>query len=1052
MIKFSLHNPLLVNLVLVLVFVLGVMAWHSMPQEVFPVFERDALQVRTTFEGASPEEVERQITIPIEEALDFLIDIDSVTSRSQEGLSIIQYKLLKGANPDELLREMRTEIDAIRDFPENADTPQISQLKFISPVISIALHGEAPMPLLYEAAEKLRRNLQQIPGVSGVNVTGKRDWEMWVELDPRELAARGVTLNEVARALRGNLRDTPSGTIRSSEGDILLRGLGAQSAEAIGRVAVRHNAQGGQLRVHDLSRVSMRLEEPVTLGRFNGAPSVNMTVSKSAHASTHDIATQVREEVAQSALPEGVQADLFMDMSQLIETRINTVQASGVVALVLLLFSLYFLLNLRMALITAMGIPVAMLTAVVVMALLGYSINMVSMFAFLLVLGLVVDDAIIISENTYRHMEEGMEAHQAAYVGAREVLWPVLASIFTTVAAFLPLLGISGTLGQFIAVIPVVVVAALTGSLLEAFLILPSHAAEILKSRRAIAGRGHWHTFLDRYRTVLEWSTRNRYLVSSVTVGVFLVTMAFLFTRMPYTQFTSMSTNRFVVNIEGPNTYGLDASSALARRVENAIYEIVEPHELDSLQTNIGMSMITFTEYTLGSQHVQVTVNLTDPAPDGWIEAYVTPLLNMKFQNRGVRERTTEQILTEARTALKAIPGIQRIMVQSDQAGPAGPDIEVGIVGPDLDQLQHHAEQMRDYLSRLPGVEDVRHNLASGKTEYQYTLNSRGRELGLTQSDLGSAVRMGYQGDKVVYVSQEDLRVPVRMLYPHTMRHDSADFDRLPIITDTGVAYLSEVADITMARGLATVQRRDGRRMATLTAKINQEITSSGIVTTLLDSEFAERFQRLSDYHMVYLGEKREMNIALADMKRAAFVALTLIFFILAALFRSLLDPLTVIATIPFALIGVVVGHYVAGIHLQFLSLIGTLALSGVVVNDALVLIAFVKRLRESGHERIEAVLLGSRARFRAIFLTTITTFLGVSPLIFFSSAQTRFLMPLAISLGVGLLFATVLVLLVLPCFYLIVDDLREWLVSLRSRYHKIRNYVTDEAAPRPPG
>ena len=1036
MIRFSLENPLLVNLILVLTLVLGVLAWRSMPQEVFPVFERDVLEVRATFEGASPEEVERQITIPIEEALDFLVDVDSVTSRSQEGLSTIQYKLMEGASPDELLREMRTEIDAIEDFPEDADTPQVGQLKNLLPVISVALHGEAPMPLMYDAADRLRRVLQQIPGVSGVGVTGNRDWEMWVELDPHELAARGVTLDEVAAALRGNLRDTPSGVIRGDEGEIMLRGLGAEGIDAVGEIVVRRNAQGGQLRVRDLGRVSMRLEEPVTLGRFNGMPAVNMNISKSDRASTFDVTTRVREEAARFELPEGVQASFFMDMSELIETRINTVQASGVVALTLLLFSLYFLLNFRMALITALGVPVAMLTAVVAMAMLGYSINMVSMFAFLVVLGLVVDDAIIISENTYRHMEEGMNAREAAYVGAREVLWPVLASIFTTVAAFLPLLGVSGTLGQFIAVIPVVVVAALFGSLLEAFLILPSHAAEILKLPHGRArNTERWHAFLDRYRVLLAWGARNRYLVASLTIGALLVTLAFLATRVPYTQFADVERSQFVVNIEGPNTYGLADSNALAERVENAIYDVVEPHELENLQTNVGVNMVGFDQYALNSHYVQIGINLTEPAPDGWIEAYVAPLINLKFDSPGERERATERIQEEVRSALKTVPGIQRAFLQSAEAGPTGPDIEVGVIGPELGQLQRYAERIQEFLSRLPGVEDARHDLEPGKVEYQYALNSRGRELGITQTELGAAVRMGYQGDKVIHISQGDRRVPVRMLYPNAMRHDSAAFARLPITTDGGVVYLDEVADIVTARGLSSVRRRDGERMATITAEVDPGVTSPGAVLALLDREFASLLRQPNDYRMTYLGEKRETSVAAADMKRSALAALAIIFFILAALFRSLLDPLVVLAAVPFALIGVVVGHSLAGIHMQFLSLIGMLALVGVVVNDSLILISFVKQLRERGHERVEAVLLGSRARFRAILLTTLTTFLGVSPLIFFSSGQTRFLAPMAISLGVGLLFATVLILLVLPCFYLIMDDFRNWLAHLRGRY-----------------
>ncbi len=1037
MIRFSLNNPLLVNLAMALTLALGLMAWRSMPQEVFPTLDRDILQVSATFEGASPEEVERQITIPIEEALDSLVDVDSVTSLSQEGLSVIQYKLLEGADPDELLREMRTEIDAIEDFPRDADTPQVRRLKHQITAISVALHGEAPMPLMREAAERLRRAVQRIPGVSGVSVAGSRDWEVWVELDPRELAARGVSADEITAALRGNLHDTPSGVIRGEEGDILLRGMGADGVEAIGDIAARGNARGGQLRIRDLGQVSMRLEEPVTLGRFNGMPAINMTVSKIDRASTREVADRVRETVGRFALPEGVQASFYMDMSPLIETRINTVQASGVVALALLLLALYLMLNFRMALITALGIPVSMLTAVIVMAMLGYSVNMVSMFAFLVVLGLIVDDAIIISENAYRHMEEGMDAREAAYLGAREVMWPVLASILTTAATFLTLLSVSGTMGQFVEVLPIVVVAALAGSLLEAFLILPSHAAEILKLTRSSRKADRWRAFLDRYHALLDWSLRNRYLVASVTIGTLAVTLAFMVTRMPYNQFADLVTNRFLVNIEGPSTYGLADSNALAKRVERAIYDIVQPSELESLQTNIGVSMDTTQNSTLGTQYVQISVNLTEPAPEGWIETYVAPLINMKLSTPGERERSTEEIRDEARAALETIPGIQRVSFQSDQAGPSGADIEVGVIGPDLDQIQSRAERIQAFLARLPGVADARHNLEPGKVEYQYALNSRGRELGITQAELGAAVRMGYQGDKVVHISRGDQRVPVRALYSGATRRDAAAFDRLPITTESGVVYLDEVADITTTRGLSTVRRRDGERMAIITADIDPAVTSAKSVTALLDREFGDLFPPSDDYRMTYLGEKRETAIALADIKRAILAALTIIFFILAALFRSLLDPLVVIAAIPFALIGVVVGHVAAGIHLQFLSLIGILALIGVVVNDSLILIKFVQQLRARGRDRVEAVLQGSRSRFRAILLTTVTTFLGVSPLIFFSSGQTRFLMPMAISLGIGLLFATALILLVLPCFYLIMDDFRNWLTRLRGIFLK---------------
>ena len=1033
MIRFSLKNPLLVNLVLALVAALGLIGWHAMPQEMFPTFARDAITVTTVFEGASPEEIERQITTPVEDALDGLADIDSVTSTSQEGLSTVRYKLLEGADADELLREMRTLVDAIDDFPVDADTPQIMRGKHYIPVISVALHGDAPLPVLYDRAERLRRELLQLPGVSGVGLVGKRDRELWVEADPRELAARGVTLAEVRAALRGNLRDTPSGTIRSGEGDILLRGRGTDTAAAIEQVAVRRNERGGQLRLGELAAVSARLEEAETLGRFNGAPSVNLSVSKSARASTYEVRDRVRALVEGFRLPPGVAASLFADMSVPIETRINTVQSSGVVALVLLLFSLYFLLNFRMALITALGIPVAMLGAVIVMALLGYSINLVSMFAFLVVLGLVVDDAIIVSENVYRHMELGRESHEAAYIGAREVMWPVLASICTSVAAFIPMFGITGLIGKFVEVIPVVVTAALLGSLLEAFLILPSHAAEVLRLRPADRSRARWEALLARYRAVLAWSAERRYLVAALAFGALLVTLAYMATRLPYTQFGDIEMSEFMIDVEAPNTYGLDDSHALARRIERIILDTVRPDELDSLQTNVGVSLIDFSRYRLGSHYVQFAVNLTQAAPDGFLETYVNPLLRLELRARGERERGTEAIMAELRAALKTVPGIRRLAVQRPQAGPAGADVEVGVVGPELDGIREQAEAMRDYLARLPGVEDARHDLDPGKVEYQYALNARGRELGLTQTALGAAVRTGYQGDKVLYVSQGDERVPVRLLYPPELRRDAAGFARLPVTTDAGVVYLDEVADIRATRGLAAVHRRDGERMATVTADLDAE-TSAGEVAALLDREFGDRFARLPGYRMMHLGAKRESRTAVSDMLRAVMVALAIIFFILAALFRSLLDPLVVMTAIPYALIGVVIGHAAAGIHLQFLSLIGLLALSGVVVNDSLILIDFVKKLRAAGHDRMEALLEGSRARFRPIFLTTITTFLGVSPLIFFASGQTRFLMPMAISLGFGLLFATVVILLVVPCFYLIADDLRAWTAARAAR------------------
>ena len=483
-IRFSIRNPLIINLLLVLILITGVLSWYAMPQEMFPVVELDMARVTTVFEGASPEEVEQQVTIPIEEEFDGMADIDVMSSISNEGVSSISLKLKSSADVDEFMRDLRSKLDLITDLPEEAEEPELTRLETRFPVISVSLFGDISRGFLYETADDVKRKLQQLPGVASVGIAGDRDWEIWVEVDPRQLASRGVSLQQVITAIRGNLRDLPGGSIKAREGDILLRGKGVvPDPERVGKIVVRRNQEGGLLRLAEVANVNLRLEEAKTIGRFGGQPSVNLTITKTADASTIKVSQRVRalaDELKQT-LPASIQVGLFSDLSVYVETRLNTVKSSGLVGLVLVLLSLYLFLNFRVALVTAMGIPVSFLVAVLAINYFGYTINMVTLFSFLIALGLIVDDAIIVTENVYRHMEQGQSAVQAAQIGSREVFWPVMASTSTTIAAFLPMFAIGGTMGAFIAVIPVVVAASLVGSVFEAFGVLPSHAAELLR-------------------------------------------------------------------------------------------------------------------------------------------------------------------------------------------------------------------------------------------------------------------------------------------------------------------------------------------------------------------------------------------------------------------------------------------------------------------------------------------------------------------------------------------------------------------------------------------
>ena len=1032
MIDFSIKNPLIVNLFLLLVIVVGILSWKSMPEEMFPVVEKDAIKIITTYKGASPEEVEKQVTIPIEDALDNLQDIDFYYSKSSEGSSNVTLKLKPKADVDELLRKVRDLTDAIDGFPEEADEPEITRIKARFPVISVSVYGETRQTLLFKNAKNIKQKILQLQGVAGVGIAGNRDDEIWVIIDPSTLSARNVSTKEIIFALKNNIHDLPGGSVKAIEGDILLRGLGSSSIRSIENISLKNNNIGGQLLLKEVATIEQRLEEEDSVGRFNGKSAVNMSVTKTAEASVFDVSKNVRDVVNNYNLPSGLKISVFSDFSKKVKTRLDTVKSSGVIGLFLLLISLYLFLNARVALITAFGIPVSFLVAAFGMYIFGFTINMISLFAFLVVLGMIVDDAIIVTENTYRHIENGMDPINAAKIGAKEVFWPIVASTLTTIAAFLPMLSISGTLGKFIEVIPLVVTVALLGSLMEAFIVLPSHCASFLKKPKKISiQKQKWEKGLSIYKKYLNICIKNKYLVSSITVGILCVVTAFAITRIPYYQFGKVDSGQFFVNAEASITSSVRDSEQLAIKMENIILSELNEDELESLHTNVGVSFKDFSRFDLGSQYVQIVVSLKKRSPQGFVDWIVTPLFNLSFDSYGKRERSEKEIINKLRLNLSSLAGLHKLAIKKASGGPGGADIVIGVTGQDQKKLIKYAKDIKNFLSQIDGVKDVEQDQDPGKVEFKYQINNRGKELGLSQSDISESVRTGFLGLETAYFNLNGERVPVRLIYSKKYRTDSSKLYQLPIVLGSGkTVFLTEVANIEVSRGMNTVRRRDGQRLAKISADVDPNIITPLEITSLVDRKYKKIFKQDSLYEYMYLGSKKRSRENFADMKKAAFVSLVIIFFILAVLFKTLLEPLVVIFSIPFAIVGVILGHILFSYNLQFLSVIGLLALIGIVVNDSLILIDFLKKLRAEGKSKIEATIGACTVRARPIILTSITTFLGISPLIFFATGQTKFLSPMAVSLGFGLLFATILILIVLPCFYLIMDDIKDLIIK----------------------
>ena len=907
-IRFSVNNRLLVNLILLAIVMIGTVSWYRMPREIFPNVQLDIVRLSTIYEGAAPEAIEAQVTLVLEKLFENNRDVDYIVSLSQEGRSDLYIRLNENVDLNEFIEEARTLVDSSEpDLPADVEKPMLARIRTQFPVISVSLSGELSDMEQQRIARTLQKRLEKLAGVANAGISGYRETEIHVLTDPHQLAALGIDIMEIQQGVRRHLLDRPGGSIRAAHNEIRLRGRGeTNDLEAIATIPVRTNDNGHVLRLGDIADIEMRLEEPTTLARYDGRPSINLTVTKTEEASTIEVARLVRELVAdmRAELPANTYLGLHTDMSRYVQTRLTTVKSSGLLGLILLLASLCLMINPRVATITALGIPVSFLFAAMGLNALGYTINMVSLFAFLVVLGMVVDDAIIITENIYRHIENGVPRQQACIDGAREVAAPVITATFTTIAAFLPMFAIGSTIGLFIHVIPIVVGLSLIGSLLEAFLILPAHASYLTRPPKP-GETSRWTKASVLYRHCLSWCLDQRYAVIAATFGLLLVSVSYAATRLPYQMFGSVETGQIILNIEAPATWSLENTYDLSRQVEERLSTLVKDDEIDSMLSHVGVNFIDFQRFNNGPHLLQMVIELEKPRSRGLIEKWISPLFNWEFST-GTRERDTEEISRQIKTALQSIPGVQRFTVEMPEAGPAGKDIELGILGADDDQLRLQAEEIEKFLRSIPGINEIRHDQGRGKKEIHYRLNETGRRLGLTQDDINVTVQAGYLGKDVAHVTWNNERIPVRVLYKDHIRNDARAFDSLPVTIGPGrTIYLSDVADIEQQSVQQQRRRRDGQRIAQLTADVDTDQITALAATQLIQNEFTAD----KGYDIRIFGEKKAATDAFNDFYNALLITIVLIFVMLVALFGTLSEPLLIMMSIPFGLIGVIVGH-----------------------------------------------------------------------------------------------------------------------------------------------
>ncbi len=1090
--RFSVHNEVLVNVLMIVILVGGGMFAATLTREMFPESQPDKILITTIYPGVQPEEIEKAVTIKIEEAVRDVDGVEKVDSTVSEGASGTILTLRSEVkNADVVLQEIKAEVDAIPDLPEGIEMTTVRKLQPKLPVIGIAVYGEDDEAALKRAARDLRDDLLKLPGITEVELGGVRDDEISVEVRPERLREFDVTFNEVAEAIRATNIDISGGQLKGARSNISVRTLGeTQRGVDLEQLVVRTRPDGSQVTLKDVSVIRDDFIDSDTESWFNGKRSVNIMVYKVGQQDVLQISQIVKAYIAGkqqieadftgwkaaseqpwywrpvalagnaflrtvSALsgqpdPEQIylqsyrtpfrhnyQVALHTDLARYLEGRLDLMLRNGSQGLVLVLVSLLVFLDWRVAFWSAFGIMTAFLGSFFVMWLFGISLNLISIFGLIIVLGIVVDDAIVVGENIYRHVQAGMPPAQAAIVGAEEVMWPVTASVLTTIAAFLPLMFMAGQIGTFFGQLPLVVVAALSMSLFESLFMLPAHLKHLpdrarLLQREAVISR----TFLGRikrragalteafshssiarmYERFLSLALRWRYVTLATSVAALMAVFGMWIGGVVESQFIQkMDSETLIAELEMPIGTPADQTRDRLIALSAAAQELPEVRNVQmhvAQRFSVGPAGANASS---GASHVGQLILELKAADE------------REFSG----ERSSEEILTELRTVSDALAGVNSVTWLALSGGPAGKDVEVVVSGPRFEEIIAVAADLKRQLTTYEGTVDIKDDFMRGKREVQLALYETARPTGITVGELGDHVRSAMYGKEARRITRnrEDVRIMVR--YPEDFRTSVSNLESMWIPVGSGATRgwspLTSLASLTETESYGTLNRSQQTRSVRVMCDVQEGVNSDEIRADLQRYFEQDLKQKYLDVNVDFQGVAEDQAKSFGSLRLAMPLALLMIYAIVASVFRSYLQPVVVMFAIPFGFMGAVLGHYVTGYPITIISLIGFVALTGIVVNDAIVLIDYVNVAIRQGKTPFQANLEGSRTRLRAIFLTSETTIAGLLPMLFETSFQARFLIPMAITISFGLMFSTFQTLVIVPSLNMIFIDVLTW-------------------------
>ncbi len=1040
LIRWFVNNKVVSNLLMILIIITGATTIPMLKMEVFPEIDLNIINVSAVYPGATPSDVEEAICIKIEERLQGLDGVKKITSSASENVGSVNIEIISGEDPNDLLDRIKAEVDAIDTFPDNVEKPICRKIAGANPVISVAVHGDLDDNSLNKLTEDIKDEIDGLPEVTLTSIVADLENEIKINVKESSLRKYDLSFQNIARSIREWSLNMPSGSIETEDGEILIRSNSQGYTIAdFAKIPLIINPNGSIVYLDDISDITDTFSDKFEMDfQFNGDKANLITVFRVGNQNALDVSAAVKGYVFSKnlELPSTVRVTAWDDEARILSGRIETIVRNAQQGLILVIIVLALFLKPKLAFWVSLGIPISFMGGFWLFGPLDLSINMLSLFTFILVLGIVVDDAIVVGENIALFKERGMNSVDAAVKGAMQVATPVFFAVLTTMVTFSPMLAVEGDIGGIWRIFPLVVISVLVWSLIESLTILPAHLAhssdEDPKNRLLLLVSNKWNSMQEKiisglyyvthhvYKPILLKAVNKPFSALSFAAGIFVLTIGIMLSGiLKFSFFPAVEDDLAIATIEYPSGTPLEVTREGYNKLEEAATELESQLKKEFSDQSIIRNRLS----TIGYLPM---LTKTSRGPGNLDALFVGPnMAEVALELAPSEDRTisTEEVVRKWRNIMPNLPGVKEISFKSDLFS-AGDPINIQLSSKYMDDLISAKDELKTQLVRFPGVFDVSDTYNVGKEEISINLLPAAKSYGVSMLMVASQVRQAFYGLEVQTVQRGRNELKVMLQYPKNDRSSISDLENMMILTPTGSTIpVRQIARLEIGEGLASIERKNRKRSINVTADVDLSITNGNeVIATVMSSIMPKIVQKYNSVAYSLEGEQQEQGDNLRSLGKNFLLAMIVVYMLLAIPFKSYFQPLVVMSSIPFGITGAVLGHIFLGLNLSVLSMMGIVALTGVVVNDSLVMVDFINRYRSEGNSIKNAVLEAGPRRFRPIFLTSLTTFVGLIPLILEKSTQAKFMIPMAVSLSFGVLFATAITLLLVPVSYLTLE------------------------------